>query len=705
MKKPVTVKLLAKSGMGVTGFAKRLGNRCSTSEAPSGYQIHDGYILKAQRNIKGYTVLVMDTPLFLMLSGDTRTNTVTPNPSVAVGARDAFLPSTEPAVVPPTTTYTGVGKESNFYVPPAQPKDPVSGVSDLRLWAPVQWRGPVFCLGTKRLPFLATSGFNAKYDNPDAFPFSQTVTLTGKMASFMACALPTGTVNQLRNTYLGLAHFNVSEDDLPGDWTHHPRRMVAGPIYTSVADPWRLTRDAAAMWQFGVAWSPAGEMEPGADHFCLVSEIYNQVRTTWTRHDGESYNPPYYDREGMHALGVFFGRLARDQYNPDDAQPIYAELVDQFMVTAQDLPVPDLRPYPPMLGGDWDGGPLRPNFGYFVDPLVLRTTEGFTAFCKYEQQRTNQPGFKVRAMLVVTPDRTTHTLKADATGMAADWPSGDTHYLTLPDYDPMQPVRCNPWLVGGFTVDGVNPGGGTTHTAFALVYEHDDSVAAEQLTEFPLPWVNIGQSKWALYTVESGAPTRTVLTEATPSASPVATLLTKNLGYPMIQVNGSISFWGAMGFDLAKQQRLCNFANAGNGLAVTASIDKPFPMTLTGGTTEDGSALPAHDVKCAVVNLLDGTIEQRGTIFVRDRIYTWCFITVAQPYDPGDPDQGIPETPPTLVASTHETTNIPGPSGKTWLSRDGGWTWSEYVTDVGAQMGAHLVGNRLFEYDPLKPFL
>lgn len=703
MIKPVIVRLTSQSGATVAGYAQRLGKGCSATNKPSGYQIQNGYILKAQRNLKGYTVTVLDTPLFLMLTGDTKTSTTIPNPSTPVGARDSFLYF--PALGSPPVTYEAVEDEGNFYVPPAQPEDPVTANTQMLIWAPVQWRGPIFCLGTKRLPFLVTTGFTVIYDNLAAFPFSQTITLTGKMATFQTCALPTATVNELRNTYLGLAHFNVSEEDLPGDWTFHPRRQVAGTVYTQVSDPYRVSRAGRALWQFGVAWSPAGEMEVGADHFCMTSEIYNQLRTTWTLHDGEAYNPPYYDREGEHALGVFLGRLARSTYDPDAAVPLYADLVSQFMVKAVDLPVPDLRPYPADMA-EWEGGPSRPNFGYFIDPLVLRTTEGFTVFCSYRHDRVVTPGRRVRAMLVVTPDQTTHVLKADAypNDQAAVYPSplGEWYTLDLPGYDAV--VRCNPWLVGGFTVDGVDSFGDVTHTAFALVYEHDDSQAAEQLTEFPLPYVNIGQSQWALYSVESGTPTRTVLTEVTPSASVVATNLSALFNYPLTS-EGNATIWLPYNSDIAKRQRLCNFANAGNGLAVTASIDKPFPMIAWSGGTEDRSQLTPHDVKCAVVNLLDGTIEQRGTIFVRDRIYTWCFITVAQPYDPGDPDAGIPETQPVLVASTHETTTSPFATGKCWLSVDGGWTWEEYVTDVGAQMGAHLVGNKLFEYDPLKPFL
>jgi hypothetical protein len=143
-------------------------------------------------------------------------------------------------------------------------------------------------------------------------------------------------------------------------------------------------------------------------------------------------------------------------------------------------------------------------------------------------------------------------------------------------------------------------------------------------------------------------------------------------------------------------------------LLVTAGLDATI-ATEVGVWVESGDTAGVltsieHNIYCVVVDVETGEVTKRGVITTRTKTNFHFHVTVAQPEVPAtDATEAVPAT---LLATQFDIAHLNNGientvAGKTqtYLSVDGGYIWSVYVTDMAAPNGAFLLGNQLWGND------
>ncbi|MBD1554764.1 hypothetical protein [Pseudomonas typographi] len=672
-------------------------------------RVWDGYLVRANKVGRGGVARVIDVPAMLMRINAFQVDGWLPAACTPAGPRDDFLVTNNP----PTTTYTTTQETAQMIPPPAL-KLAVTGSYPFNVYTQPQINRGEFTVARRLYPLVSAYGGSSFYTALDdvEFTFSHQVQIGVKRATAPSCLVGNSSSYQPNANFLARSQFAVAEEDLPDNWTFHPRRLLASSN-TLQAD----LRAAYTQYSFnyGHCCIPA-EGEATIDRYCLAVEVYQQRRDTWNDGDFD-----YYDR-GHSGFAIIQGTVDSADY---DGDLMYGEVTDVSILLATELPA-YLQPYV----ATYDvGGVTLDRTGKFYDPLVLRCTEGFATFCPYAVTFSDGSGTSssqnMRSLLVINPAKEVTVLRADMIGLDGNpsqervvWPLASdetgatvTETIDYPGFDAS--AAANATMIGGFTVTEQS-NGATVYAAYALVWEHDDSPAAEQeSTGFDLYLSNNGNSKWALYRYESKSPTRVLLSEETPLASITAALLTRAFGYPF---NGDpYRYWSPLITDYARYHRVANFVYLGNGKAAVVAVDKPFGMqqpTIGAVQQDDPPRLEAHDVYLAEIDLKAGTIRKRGAIVNRTHSYVTFSLSLLQPYFPASGE--VAEVPAVILAAQHNLSELveTPEAAKVYISRDGGDTWTVYVENpdgasysANSGYGAYAIGNALYGLDPSKSFL
>lgn len=705
----ITVRSVSRSGARLYGNAKRLGNSANATESQGKNQILDGYILRAVRALESYNVYILDTPAMVLLSG---VELGVRDRCMFIGTRDDFLKAS--AEAPPTNKFTLASQADKarfvipapIYPPAAADNAPAIFIGQM---PPQIYNDGMRTIGYRRIPIRSAAAL-WRLDEFEVFTPSQDVGIGMSLTKMQNSVAPVPTV---RDNYMSLNTFWVLESEVPG-WEFMIRRLVSRNYYQT-SDPYYaspLTRSLS----IGGAVIPASTQD-GTDVYCMAAEVVNQT-AMWAS------EPPginYYDRQGVHGLGIFRGHLDRRDYRAGENSPLRARLDSTSIVGSEDLPEA-IQPYPATYQGFGStAAPMLSAYCWFIGPQVARCTDGFVTFCTYrapnyremerfsDSQRIeygNEHIAMSTALVVVTNDNRAHVLKADRNDILFTEP-GWTPIDTADADKLVQPMIVGVDSVARF-VDQVEQ-----RTAYALVWEEwsyrgeGNPPGGKTLEGKFCPGSATLGGEWALYSVESGAPIRTPLT-----GDSCAAIFHPNMFYPWVfpafttyqPTQNSREFWYTpdptfsaayyMGAD-----KLVTACVPNETIFIYQVIDE-FARQFSGW-----ALLDEHDVSCAVIDVVTNTIEVRGVIAKRTLADRFCVITVAQQMVAAAGDAA--EKPAALLAAFRTTiTNnyVPQQPDETYLSVDGGWTWRLYIEDAAGNNGSFLIGNQLWNNDPAVRF-
>ncbi|MGS0735575.1 hypothetical protein ACVBEG_03215 [Pseudomonas sp. GG8] len=662
-------------------------------------RILNGYIIRGIKRGKISLAQVVDPPSFALLAGRSNVGPVQGiSLGMAVGNRDE--------VYPPGTIATYEGKES------------VGDTSISRtVWVGLKPAGGALARQViNRSQIQISSGLmsdgqlsagiavdwnnHQNLDDLTKFTDASPVTLSGAIRTQYLSALPISVVDgtiisgQAPASYFAYNSFTISESQLPAGWQFFPRRLRPWQDYTDTVDELQVVRYDEPS-NFGFVAAPSGPPgTSGVDKFCLTAGCDNQPKTLFRE---SSDGVPVYARYGQKGLMVALGSLDRAAFSGKD---VAATLDSLRVFTPDDLPAA-VRPFPEIrLPANDFGRPDIKNLGYFYFPLPLRTTNGFITFSLYYavQQVNSVQSYGIYGIVAVLDSGNLISVNSDwyNTGISG------TPTPAIPESSP--DFFVYPHIVGGVSVGGMDSSGNPTHTAQCLVWEY----LAGRFGDDPPHGV-----RWVIYSTQSGAPTRIVLT-----GDDCGPLFGQMMASPPWLSHGIPSGYTASPWnwfypgDVGRadtEHQLSAVYDCGGGRLVTAAIAYPWPDAEIFGSVDTNLVVAEHDIRCMVIDLsvtasgTTGTVKLRGSIAARTSVTSKCIITVVQPYVPAV--NGKPAVEAVLLASVVEHKYGNWGDGKTYLSMDGGDNWREYITDIGGQSGTFWAGNSLYLFDPLKPFI
>lgn len=665
MKKPVSLRIATRTGVSVAGHAKRLGQRCSVSNQPTGYQIQDGYLLKAQRNLKGYTVAVIDVPGYVYFAGVFRGGTgfLTLGSAYSVGTRDDFVPpGTE-------TTIPVLQQEGCTLLPLPRGEDTFRTV----IFATVQQSDGLTASGLLGLPLISQPPPDPDYfflDDTQYFTYAQKAYVGVLVTSRLMGA---GSIDAAGNVQVATPNpvnvqFLVTEDDLPSSWKLYPRRFVpiAQSVYPDLLSPGTTLP--------GVAVAPALPVTAavGIDRYCVAARTFRQVQGTW---DWFGDGRLGYDRIGVQGLLIAVGTRNREDVQDPDAQGV-AQIDTLVVVDPNVSSIPGyLRPTPPF--DTWVRShlgipphvPDPPNPGTFLTPQPVRAGDGFVVYSVYttiidksfgaqgSDDWANSASWYAPAWSVVMT-----TTAGQTFSVRADWDaSGDWGGRWVPEQIPtgVDGEIMQPWIVGTAAVPGATVEDG--YVGCAVVWEPIRVPGHTTVTT----------KQWSLYTSNGGAPVRTVLA----GGSGVEPLFASTM--PGSWLGHQFNYLSAH-YDM--ETAISSVYYAGDNKLVTAAVSSGVRVVFA-----------------AVIDVTTGTIALVGSIANAPAQEWKCHITVIQNFVAAT--EGVEAKPAVLLASF--VLNVPrnDGTGATYLSIDGGVTWREYIPDAGGQGGAFYIGNQLWTFD------
>lgn len=686
---PIIGKTLTRVGAPLVRVAKTIAQDAQRAGIPGKYRIINGFILRGVRLHNRYFGQVIDTPAMLMLAG---TGQGLINELVAVGNRDDFV---DPGTTSMYVAADVIGGTRRVSPTPPEPSDLQFSTWYLYAQMQPQLQGQLWYMGQSRFPLSA----NGTFYNLDTFG-----TLTyandaavGGCLTVVRDAMTVGSA--YKPNYMALNSFWVEESQLPSGWSLLPRRLVNATSYAP-SDDYRTQwwpKDLLS----GVAVLPATTAVP-SDTYCLAFAAVRQYRSTWS---GGGYT--YYDRNGLGALIVAKGSLARSVFDPNAPAVMRATLNSTTTILSASMPNAELRPTPPTYAGK-SGGPTLDTPSQFLCPHVARYTGGFAKFfVHWAPYNLTSLGYCTSHALVVLNEANAITvLKADRSILSGtpSLPGATSDKMVIP------------WIVGAVSVERI-VATAAQRTAYCLVWEQwlhrttPQHAGGSTSTEL---WENSYElgGRWALYTVSTtGAITRTEV------AYTCAPLFSVSMYMGSVPDNASTFPYGpAIRFPTSIQGNVSWYApdtsyssvyQIAPEKLVTACIPTGYFRTVmplnagTGQPLSGFSKVTPHNVSCAVFDLTTNTFEIRGVIAARSWTDQYCHITVVQPEVPAV--GATPLIPATLLATMRVAIRDGGtlgqPADKTYLSIDGGWTWREYVTDAAGGNGSFLVGNQLWAID------
>lgn len=698
----ITVRCATRTGAWTVSIAKGIARKLkSAGSVARRYQLLDGFLLTGSKLNKLFSAQVIDPPGFLYFAGFNdfhNSLSVSSQTAASVGSRDDF------SGLGASGAYNvkgGEGSETAYMLLPftAPPSDIYS--STLVNLAPIQQAGRLLSVAYLNTPLLASSGdgsFDAT-DDMGCFTFDTIAAVGGGALAPYVCGVGVSfndagfpSFGSISKEYLAQQGFWVRETDLPDGWKLRPRRLVPHTNYAPYNDPYRSRRGPRIV-QPGLSHAVHPRRDAaGVDRYCVAGRVFRQNLGLWYEHEpGATYRPQYYDRNGEQGLLIAVGEYDREDYLPE-SPPARASIKAMQIVTPADLPIADLHPLPVFLSklGAY-GKPDVTNFGAFYTPHVSRITEGYAVFSVYETLRNeNDP-------LDADPDE---NLSGYAVSLVTSISGGDSYTLLADwDYGPGgSPIDTSngdsfvyPWIVGSCHWLQVAEDGEKTYTACCLVWEH---VYSRKTDPAAVGNRGIG-GRLVLYKTDVGMPTRTVL--STDNAPLFAPSMDKSPGVPFAVHDDTGAKFPGSSHGPARIEPFSEVQYLGAGRMVAAAIASPYPATGS-----DKVSQAEHAIYCLSINLDTGEVVRGGAIAMRTTSYRKCMISVVQPVIAAEGD--APERPATLLATVvdHINFNI-GAGGKVYLSTDSGETWREYVSDAGAQGGAHYIGNKLWWFDNTMP--
>lgn len=664
----INLRPTSRAGAVMAPMATALARSAMCGNLAQKNRIINGFLLRAVRVGRDYQAQIIDPPSFVLFAGFAafRGGLATLGyGAVTAGNRDDII-------APGTRAAFDADTASSFQIlqVPSVPSD--AEPAQLLFFPPTAQLRGLISVGYMATPILrtyVTALFNP-LDDMTFFTSAQVVVVGGGFTSIhdSGSALkfePVVTEGVTPSNYFCRNRYFISELFLVDGWKFHPRRKVSHHEYIGAIDPEYAGRIGPGLLQPGLAALVSdARVGPVVDQICVAARVFKQRSETWYKTDsGPSYRPRFYDRYGYQGLFISIGAYDRRDYIAGtfaDFTPI-----SERVITPADLPAV-LAPYPASTPPNAWGKPTILGFGQFLIPHAAHAASGFVVFSIYttylNKSGTDDPGPSVPSAgdayaFVVTQQG----LAPEA--FAIDWDFGAAE--TLPpgastDY------FAQPWIVGACPL-----GDGADKRALALVWRHKYG----RKTGSPR---GIG-GHWVLYSAGVGATQEAVL------VGPGAPL------FAAIMQDDTTQF-AQLSFDEDQENTFSMIQDAGGGWLVTAAVDSPTP-TITGKIN-----IPSEDIRLAVIDSVAGTIELRGVIGQRSKIYSKCHITVVQRRVPA-----VGETPavePVLMATiTDHLIDNRGLGGKVYISVDGGFVWRTYIDGAGAQGGAFFSGNKLWRFD------
>lgn len=590
-----------------------------------------------------YTAYVMDTPGFIFYAGAlSLPRFSTQGVVVPVGIRDDFD-------APGTQAVFQVLDKSTYFLMPVPTRIRQAAQQSSTGWFPAVQQRDWF-LGYSRMdvPVLADfpDSINWYLDDDDYFDYSCNVALTGSLTSFLnaarAVTISDGGVEigEIATSYFLRNQYAIDESDLPENWKLYPRRLV--PISDSA--PLFSGRRYPGITMSGFAIIPASTSTDlvGFDLYCHAARTFRQYQEPWGDLGMQGF-----DRYGEQGMLIAVGQQNRSAYNPETGAPVFAATRRITVVEPVDIAQDYLHPFPEMLPGDESGKPELPNFGTFYTPTPVQVGNDFAIFSAYTTLIDRSDGDPQSGMVGDAWSIITTTPGGENISLRADWNATGGEIETGVPGEFMQP-----WIVGGASVPGDDGA-----VAYCLVWEQTYIRGSTERLK----------GEWAIYSTTGGSPSRSVLSGGAPLFS-------------LWMQDGPTKFEGNQ-WDVSNP--FSSVYHAGAGMLVTACTDYP-------------AAASGRSIKCAVFDTSTNSIKIGGQIAVSSAYLDKCFISVVQPFTRGTGDL----VPAVMLATIAQHSNgNDGAGGKSYLSVDGGESWSEYITDAGAQGGAFYVGNKLWKFD------
>lgn len=664
----INLRPTSRAGAVMAPMATALARSAMCGNLAQKNRIINGFLLRAVRVGRDYQAQIIDPPSFVLFAGFAafRGGLATLGyGAVTAGNRDDII-------APGTRAAFDADTASSFQIlqVPSVPSD--AEPAQLLFFPPTAQLRGLISAGYLSAPILRTD-FTVSFDPLDDMAFftdAQAVVVGGGFTSIhdSGTALnfePAVSEGSTPSNYFCRNRYFISESFLAGGWQFHPRRKVPHDEYSSAIDPEYAGRIGPGILQPGLAALVSdAKVGPVADQICVTARVFNQRSETWYKTaSGPSYRPRFYDRYGYQGLLISIGEYDRRDYVADtfaDFMP-----VSERVITPADLPAA-LAPYPASTPPNAWGKPTILGFGQFLIPHAAHAASGFVVFSIYttylNKSGTDNPGPSVAnagdayAVIVTQQD-------AAPEAFAIDWDCAAGEVLPA---GAVAGYFAQPWIVGVCSA-----GDDDDKRAMALVWRHKYG------RKTGAPRGTGGQ--WVLYGAGVGATQETVL--AGPGAPLFAAIMQDNT-----------TQFAQLKFDEDQENTFSLIQNAGGGLLVTAAVDDATPVISS------QTAIPAEDIRLAIINTATGTVELRGIIGQRSRVYTKCHITVVQRYIPAD--GAIPAVEPVLLATiTDHLIDNRGLGGKVYISVDGGFVWRTYIDGAGAQGGAFFSGNKLWRFD------
>lgn len=651
---PITGKTTTKVGTPLLKNAMDLARSQQRLGLGTTAKLVNGFLLRAAKLGTRYAAQVLDFPGYIFFPGAYRYGSSDVdkqqgriNQAVPVGIRDDFTKgSTNTWQAEDRDEYlqvvnihynVGTGPTYTYWGPPVAIDHNLMGISELS--APFK----------KALP-----GVDQWFlDDPDYFDYDSLCVLSALITSIQYGGQPLTrdasgqlVIGDRPENYFTGNLFRITEDDLSDGWKLYPRRLV--PLDQSAYD--QRTYPGDTMPGLAINASRSTPLLSGTDRYCWAAQVFRQNQTVWGPAGGQMY-----DRFGERGLLISVGVADRSKFTPNNPNVVFAEVESSRVLMPADIQQEYLHPVPAVIPGQ-GGAPDLPNYGTFLTPKPERAGKerGFVVFSLYDTLRDlGDTGGRGRLSSILTTllDGTTVSLKADwDTFIGEPVPTGTPGQYT------------QPWIIGTASIPTVDRGV-TTWTAYALVWE----------SNFPIEGGIATGGNWALYTSDGDTVTRKVME----GGAPLVAFTLKYFRFPL----------KSPGYD-----NTSSFAAAfwmGGTKLVTAATQFPLP---------DNDFGEGRFITSATFDVLTGEVVLGGVIAETYDQDAKCWITVAQPEVPA-----VGSTPAIravlLATVTEHKLRWLATDGKTYLSTDGGQTWSEYITDAAGPSGAFVAGNKLWGPD------
>jgi hypothetical protein len=654
---PVSGKSATRIGTPLMRTAMDMARALQRTEGRGANKIVNGFLLRAIRSGNRYSGQVLDFPAYILFPGSYRNSESQmpwsgTNIAIAAGPRDDFYQEGTGS----TFTVAGQSELLKLPDPPIQEGAPTfvawspELALDQKLMGIAQLAAPL-----KAIPPQADQWY---LDDTDYFDYSTRCSIGAVITSLFHGArtlslTETGVAyGEQPSNYFARNVFTLTEDDLPDAWRLYLRRIL--PLDESGQDYNQRRYPGDTMPGLAIDIARNSLQLVGTDRYCLAAQTFRQIQDVWGEPGSLSY-----DRNGERGLLIAVGVSDREDYNPSTGAIVKARTESLRIVMPGDIEQEYVRPQPAMIPGT-GGGPDLFNFGTFYTPKPARAGKdrGFVVFSNYDTTRDLGGSTKGRLSSILTT-----LLNGFTVSLKADWDSQTGE--TLPTGTPGQFTR--PWIAGAASIPSTEQGN-LVWTAYAVVWESNYALDKSLSTG----------GNWALYKTAGQQVSRTVIN----GGAPLFAFVMRDTRIPI----------SSSGFDNTSPFSAVYWM--GGSKLVTAATQFPLP---------DNDFGEGRQIMAAIFDTETNQVTLGGVIAETVSEDTKCFITVVQPERISEDEQQV--KPAVLLATvTEHKLRWAVTQGKTYLSLDGGASWSDYIADAAGPAGAFFAGNKLWAQDSSERF-